>query len=477
MGAASGGLSGEGAGSGAFGGAAVGLGGPLAIRSVREVGGRVVAPAARKVARVTNRAVVAATGGKGFLDPKREVSRHLVQALEMDGLSTKDARAATGEWLKSGASSPALLDVAGENTRALLRTTASQPGPARQTAARYRDEVEANLQSRAIGHTHKLTPDDKRSPSQVVDTLRRDRGDVADRLYPEFQADLVPVGDDINSALSGDAGATALDRAWRIADARRDYDTLAELGALKAKEATHVSAGTLDLIRRGVRDSAAQAENAVAAGLKGRAAELDTALMDVPGFNTARRIYADYSRRMEGVKAGGTILDAPPDIYSEGLAKLSAEGLLDAGVGARQALVNKIGRPAKGDAEALDRIASSTNTGDNLAVVYGPDATAAYRQQLGHELQRFSNARFVSTPPQSTLGLGFTLSNNARKPMPLTDHERAALMDLGVGPAGAGLDTLNAPAAGLARHLQDLARRNPHLLGRAVPAFANAGVF
>lgn len=152
----------EGVGSGAITGAVTG--------GVVPVAGRVATAAAnsapvRTVARAANRA----TGGK-LLNATSEASKRLVEALKKDGADPQTVATVMNTWLKSGASAPALLDVAsklpsgGQYTISLLRGAALKAGPARGAAMKYSDEQEGALLDRAINRTGQLTPDTRTVP-------------------------------------------------------------------------------------------------------------------------------------------------------------------------------------------------------------------------------------------------------------------------------------------------------------------------
>lgn len=423
----------EGALRGGLTGAAVGAAVPYAVSKG--------AQGARGVVRAANRA----TGGK-LLSPEKEAARRLAEVLSKDGAVTP----------KPGLS---LMDVAGEETRALTRAAAAK-GPARNQAARYADQVAADLQDRTIEATRGLTPDQR--PAQAfADDLKRTQGSVSDILYPEFKGDRVPVGDDITSALSGDSGRSALNEALRIADTRRDFDAVQEIQLLMEGGAKSLSAGTLDLIRRGIRDSAGAASragsNSIASGLKGREADIENALLDVPGFNTARNIHADYAKQIEAVDTGKKILNIKPEEFAAAISGMTGEGKAAAGVGARQALVDALGAPAEGSTGTLNRLATGTNPGRNLSAVFGDDAASAYRSKLADEISRIENARFIdprsgsktasmmmdqealgAIPKPTLWNIASLALDKLRRGATLTDAERSALLNLSTGDAQAG---------------------------------------
>ncbi|PZQ53725.1 MAG: hypothetical protein DI570_23800, partial [Phenylobacterium zucineum] len=250
--------------------------------------------AGRATGRVAARAANRATGGR-ILDPNDEAARRLGEALKADGLGPREVRAALQEWQGSGASSPALMDLAGENTRALLRSAASKPGPARNLAVGYADEVAADLQGNALARTRALTAD-PRSSVRMASDLEDLQDSVADEMYPAPYAEQVQVPNQVLDALQDEPGRAALRRARAAAVARRNPQQIEEIDALLASEAPapeQVSGGTLDRVRIAMGGRAAKMQQSpdtrdIAGGLFSRAADIDAAIDNVPGLAPAR---------------------------------------------------------------------------------------------------------------------------------------------------------------------------------------------
>lgn len=431
--------------SGAGKGAAVGaaLGG-IAQPAIEAVGAGV-----RTGARIANKA----TGGK-ILDPKKEAARRLAERLEKDKVTPASARKTTADWRATGASEPTVMDVAakngGEATKGLMRGAALKAGEGRSTARAYADRIEADLQDNAIRRTGQLTAD-KRTPAQVAEALKAERSAQDDVLYAAFQDEKVPVGDDIMAAIDGNAGLAVLRKAYNAADVRRDARAKAEIDALLNYDAKEVSAGTLDLLRRVIRDNSGvqykAGNNTLAGGFGGRADDLETPLMDVPGFDAARKTHQLYSQRIEALDHGGKGLNMAPDEFA---AEIAPETLGEVQVGYRQKLADAIGNPTEGATGVLNRISSATNQGRNLEAAF-PGEGPRYQQALANELERLGNARFISPNtgsqtagraadaaeagaiPTSKSGVVTALINKVRSGMTLTDGERAAIVDLGLG--------------------------------------------
>ncbi|MGE5501239.1 MAG: hypothetical protein ACM3W4_04865 [Ignavibacteriales bacterium] len=423
-------------------------------------------PVAARVAQSAGRAVNAATGYRFTGGPAGAAASRLREALFKDGVDAQTIEQTVREWSNTGAMPPSLADVAGENTRALLRLAGSRPGAGRNMAQLYRDATVEDMPDASIARARKLTPQSE-TAAEYKDVLTSARGKMADEMYPRFKDDLVPVGDDVTSALSGQSGADALAYAHRIADARRDSAALADIQALADGTAKHVRAGTLDLVRRGLGESAgAEARgnaNSVASGLMGRAGDIETALMDVPGFDSARRMYRQMSGEIDAVDAGQRLLKDAPDDFRRSLADATPEALDAARVGARQAIVDALGQRANAS-PTLRQIAFATNTRQNLIQLFGQDEAEQFIRAARLNLEKARNANFVApntgaqTQPrdQDARLLGNVLSairhpaeailNKLANGLTLTDREAEVLVRLGLGKPQNALSQMRPPA-------------------------------
>lgn len=440
-----------GAGRGAITGAITGGAVPVAGAALGAAG-RGAGSVGRTVVRAANKA----SGGQ-LLDPAREAGIRLVQAMRKDKLAPETIRQVQAQWLKTGVT-PTLLDMVsagggGQNTRALLRGSAME-GAGRNEATQYAGRVGADLQDNAIDLTRKLTPD-TRSAGELRTALEAERGATADRLYPQFQNDQVPV-EAFGDALSGATGRKALGDAYRIADARRDTNATAEITAMLNGEAQQISAGTADLIRRGLRDAgqdaARNSRNTLGGGLTGRAADLEGALTGVPGFDEARNAFRSHSQAIDAIDLGATGPRAAPDEFDAAFGALPENAVSPGQVGYRQALTDQIGAAPEGALGALNRIGTSTNQGRNLATAFGEEPAETYRQGVTNLADQARNARFIdpgtnsqtagrlmdadalSVPqmPRGVLGLVSSIVDKIRQGATLTDQERQAIVQLGI---------------------------------------------
>jgi hypothetical protein len=455
---------------GAAAGGALGAAIPAGLAAAQPVVGG-MADAASNLANNLGRRV-------GAVAPEVTANQQLARAILADG-HTPDTLATAGANFP-GASTPTVADLAGENTRAAIRNAATQ-GPARNAAQDYRNQVAANLQDNAIRLTGNLTPGETRTPLQLQSDLRDQQSAAAGAQYPAFQGTAVPVTDGLRSALSGASGSGAIGYAARLADALRDGTATGELGALRAANAPPgagpdlggevdpnalawartvlgqpapdsiqptVSAGTLDVLRRGLRESAGQAsragENGIASGLGARAGDIEGALSSVPGWDTARGTFRNYAQQIDAVDHGSTGLTATPPDFAAGIQPMTPEAQTASGVGYRQALANALGAPTENAVGALNRISTSTNQGQNLASQFGQDTADTYRAGLGAEADRMTNANYMAPNSNSaTAGRqadahSFSIHGalDALKGLlngpDLTDAERSAIVSTGL---------------------------------------------
>lgn len=222
---------------------AIGAALPVTIAAASK-GRRLATDAGRATGRTVSRLANRASGGK-VLDPNQEALKRLGEALKADGLGPQDVRAALAEWQRSGASSPALMDLAGENTRALLRaaaaapTRAGQTGAARNTAVRYANRVTADLQDNAIARARALTADARALP-QIAD-------DVTGRINAASVVDDVPAG----------SGGQAVSRALnaRFDAAKQGVDSAYDAARAAAPEAAHLRTAEFPQLRANVREA------------------------------------------------------------------------------------------------------------------------------------------------------------------------------------------------------------------------------
>lgn len=392
------------------GGAFLGAGGVAAAPSVGNFG-----------ARVANRGYNAATG-KEFLDPKIEAAKRMAAAVGRDG-GAQAVDQNLNNW--AGASDPSLMDVTGNNVRRLVRAAASGPeGEAQNVAQGYQNRVTADLQDNAGTLARRLTPNEQRPAPVVLEGLKDTRNDLAKTQYAEPYAQPAAVTPEMVSALQGPEGRRAIGRALAAASAKRDAKALGELrdllsvageqsggrdpltGKIRSLEGAlqNLSSGSLDRVRIAMREVGNRYYQSgardIASGYKGRVNDIDTALDQTPALQEARGTYRNYSDRISGLEMGQKALNTPADQYAWDLGDLASRAPRvardAAGVGYRQSITDAIDSPTAGSTGLLNRLATSTKQGKNLATTFGQEPTDAFRAGLSNEIAKVNNARYIN---------------------------------------------------------------------------------
>lgn len=380
------------------------------------VAGGGLAAAERPAIRSINRLAAAASGGTGFLDPAAEARRALQAAVARDG-GVGPVVDNTRSFSDSGASAPTLIDVGGNNVRRLVRAAAAGEGAGQNLALSYADRVRANLQDNVINRTSALTPGTTDSATDFAAQLERQRDQNASTNYAGSRTTPATVTPEMISALQGPEGRSAIGRAYAAARANRDTAQMGELQDLQAAASDQggdgrvplqdalgsLSAGTIDRVRIAMRDIggnlAARGARDIARGYAGRVTDIDSALDQTPELTGARAIYRSDQALVDAVPAGQAALTTPADQYASTIADLAARhpsAPYAAGVGHRQAIVDAVSSPAAGQTGAINRIASSTQSGQNLATSFGTEAAGNYQSALRNEVARLRNANFIS---------------------------------------------------------------------------------
>jgi hypothetical protein len=358
---------------------------------------RVAVDAARGTGRAAARLANRMTGGE-ILAPTEEAARRLGEALKADGLGPQEVRQALLEWQRSGASSPALMDLAGENTRALLRSAASKPGAGRNLAVGYANRVTADLQDNAIGRTRALTPDAR--------TLPEIEGDIGRRIEAASTLDEVPAGSggaSVSEALNRrfDAARSGVDEAYNAARAASP-----EGAHLRSEDLPQVAAN----VREAVRDFHPDDIPSVARELAG---------LDKLSTPTVRDLY-EMRQRLTGVRmskpdqaAAAARAIRALDAEIQGAVERGAVtgdpevvGLWRSAIGQRR----QMGQQFEGD-DLIQRLTERGQHGEGRTNLVAPeDASNAIlgrngvtqRQDLTRDLARMRDALGADSPEWAT---------------------------------------------------------------------------
>lgn len=454
------------------------LGGTVLGGGITELG----PAAATGLARVANRGLSAVTGGKvQLLNPVTEAERRLRTAFISDG-GAQAALDKAASFANSGASKPSVLDLGGGSVRRLVRASAGGGDDAHNLATQYADTVRADLQDNAADAVRRMTPGETRTAQQAERDLEANQRNVANERYHEPYQQPAQVTREMVSALQGPEGRAAIGEAYRTASARRDIQQMGELqdllrvaqqqgggrntltGQMQNLEdaLAELSAGSLDRVRIAMRERgnalAANNNRARAGGYFDRVNDIDTALDQTPGLTDARGTYRQMQAERDAVPTGQQVITAPSAQYGTEISDLASVGgppNLGPGLraGARQGLLDAIERPAAGQTGVLNRIATGTGPGRNLAKTFGIGRTNTFRSAIRNEVQRLRNANFVSpeTGSQTQLrhldeglvgGIPSSISSFVAKiadkffrGVSLTPAERAEIVRLGTSEA------------------------------------------
>lgn len=437
------------------------LGGGLSV-----AGEAIVNPALKTTARIANKA----TGGK-LINPNRLAAQRLTEALRKDGLNAQQVQTAMNEWLKNG-NTPQLMNLAGENTRRLIRAAAGKGGEAGAVAAGNVETLAADLQGNAISRTRALTPE-KRTAQIVSDAIKAKRTGLADVQYKAPYSEPVQVDEGVISALSDEPGKAALRRARTAAVARRNAQQVAEIDQMLAALETggdlpQVSGGTLDRIKiamggRGAKMNQSPDTRDIASGLFDRANEIDAALEAVPGLQPARQTYRGMTAQDQALELGGSNAFNNPDEYIQALRdKIAMATPVDnpfpvsgddirgaAGVGLARDIERQIGAPTEGATGFLNKLSTGTNQRRVLEETF-PGQAEQYREAINQLVSQLNDARFISPNhgsqtalrledtglidaiPTSKTALLAKLVDAIKSGASITDAEREAIVRLGI---------------------------------------------
>lgn len=449
---------------GAKSGAAIGAG----LGAALPVAGSVVGQVGKGAKRVANK-----IAGGTLTNPNVAAGERLAAALKADGLSPEQVRAAQNEWLKNGVT-PQLMNLGGENTRRLLRAAANKGGAANTQAVQNVNQLAADLQGSVIDRTRQLTPGEARPAQQFAEDIVERRGNLASQQYKGAYETPIRVTPQVDDPLMGAPGRAALLRARKAAEARRDFPQMQQLDELLASMESgapaEVSAGALDRARIAMGNAGRGAledprTRDIAGGMFSRADDIDAVLAQVPELQPARQTYRGMTGQERAVELGRNNAFTDPNAYQDELRKLmemqtpvgnpfpvSGEDIRGAaGVGLRDDIIRNVGSPTEGATGYLNRLATGTNTGRVLEETF-PGQAQPYREGIGQLVQQLNDARFVSPnsgsktaavleetglldalPPTSKTALVMRALDMLRRGLTLTDQERAALMELGVG--------------------------------------------
>lgn len=453
-----------------------------------------VLPAAGRVAQTGGRAIDNATGGRiGTLFGGHEARavQRLADALRADGVDNAAINRLTQEWVQTGAPPPMLMNVAGENTRRLVRLAGMKEGEGARILGGIGGRERASLPATARNRARQLTPGEDRPANVVAEAATEARDTAAENAYRGPYREQTLVTPETSAALRGGPGRAAMQRARSAAEARQNYDQMDEIDRLMGgdfQEGTQpISAGTIDRVRiamRGRAEKAGQSPDTrdIAGGLRDRARQIDTSLERIPEIQGARGNYRAHSQFIEGVEdVGPNIFKQSADEFAPQFEAVPAMGVdarrAGAQIGARQTMTDAFGQGPRRARSTIDSIADGEDPQRNLRALFGGEADR-FVSAIRNMRQRVDNAQFVdpnvgskTAPTQADAqaandvlrvlqgsGLG-VLIEKLRNGLTLTSEEAATIAQIATSLPDQAMSRLNAPQAPVPQIAGNLFRR------------------
>jgi len=299
---------------------------------------------------------------------------------------------------------PTGLDVIGERGRRVARATGVKTDTAGEILTQNAMTRSASTKPAVMSNTRRMV-DDPRTVTAYVDDLTTARSEAATTQYREPYQAMVQIDADAASALRGDPGRAAIQRARQAAVARQDYTQVQELDALLApnmNEFPEVSAGTLDRIRiaMGERAETAGRRGArdIASGLRSRQSAITGALDNVEGLGEAR---ANFRQTTQAINvADGTdrldIFSTDPADYGQWVQSLGPEARRANAMAIRQEILDTLGGQRSSTFGSLDELSTSPYVRENLAAAVGEEAADGYLRNIAARLRQTRNASMVT---------------------------------------------------------------------------------
>lgn len=332
-GAATGGVYGFGTGEGGFTPRAENAGTNAAIGGVT---GALIPPVMAGVGRLA----APVLDKMGLRNADKGALNQTLRAFERDGISPQDALAKLNAWRQAGSKPEALLDLGGENVKALAATAANLPGKSRQAAMDL-------VQMRKDGASERVGGDVARSISPstnysgTVDDLMATRSREAEPLYKAAFAKEGAWSPRLQEFIDDPIMKDGLKRGMNmlrlesVAQGKPFNPQTMGVSLNEAGDVTLVGAPNmrvLDAAKRGLDDILEKYRDGTTGRLnltpEGRAIDgfrrsFLTTLDDLnPDYKTARGSFAGHTQSKEAMALGRSILSDDADITAKKIAAL-----------------------------------------------------------------------------------------------------------------------------------------------------------
>lgn len=340
--------------------------------------------------------------------PEQMAAARLVRTMEPGAISERQRLTDLGL-------SPSIVDVSGGTTERLVRTAAAPAGDGANAAVQNAAQRSADLRPEIMGITRGLAQD-QRSAQAVREGLEQSRDALASTEYAPAYAAQVTLTPEAVTALRGQDGQAAIQRALRGAEANGDVETINELRGLIGSELDQlptVSGRTLDRVRISMRDMSSNflrgdnPDRVMSAGYAGRVRGIDTALDSAPGLTDARAAFRDRSGAIDAIDNRPDIFSTDPRDFASWVRGLTPEQREAATVGVRQDILDQLGGQANAGTRSLDRLTQSQYSRQNLSALLGEEAADQYLSSIAARVQQTQRANRVSPNTNSqTFGRG-----------------------------------------------------------------------
>lgn len=309
--------------------------------------------------------------------------------------------------LRNNGETPALVDVMGESGRAVVRAGASRQTPARTEAQRFAEGRVTGLPDRISAQARRTISGDPRTPDQIRSTAKGQRKTKADAAFGAVRGEIVPLPNDVVTALRTPAGRDAVRRA--AANARQslrpetrsmadELDGLAERSLdqrfpkMSIGASQEVSAALYDAAEAQFRAG----HNHQGTILKELAeAVRSNARSKVRGYDDALEGYAADSRLIEAAKTGEQFMTRNTDEFVSSVSGMDEQELALAKAAARRAIERQSGESIGAAPGVASRLANAPEQRARSAALLGSQAETM-QEGMAAARELTDNANFIA---------------------------------------------------------------------------------
>ena len=351
--------------------------------------GMTVAKVGKEVGRPVVETVRRAMGQEPVTDFARRADVKLLQALQRDGVDLDEAMARLNRIRDSNYKPETIIELGGENTRALADIVAQYPG-ARGRAALLAEE-------RITGAPQRITQDFRQALQvnadafDLAEDLIRTRTAQADPLYKRaYQEGGVIEDPRIDKFMKLPAFKDAYDRARRLAlydgvELPPDPTKMGQLGGFDLMTLDYIKRGLDEVLYLGKQPGGGLGKTEMGK-IKDRRNEFVSVIDEVgpASYREARRAFAGPTEVMDAIEQGQQFTKVDPRQLRrtyDGLTPAEQEGFR---IGVYDAVREAVDKGTDGH-DVLRRVWSSQQKRNQLAAFIGPDAFEDLQSRLLRE--------------------------------------------------------------------------------------------